>query len=1339
MSLDRADPSQDSATGTPWAVEGLADLAQCAAADRPARAAAVLGALAASTGFDRVEVHGRDRTDPWLVWPADPATGDPAPPASAGTAQLTVPFASDGLAAGEVRFFWPDGAQPPKDGGRRETLGTVAACVGALLARGQDAGLPPDGAAADPAPANPSGAPQTPADLPAVFRDVVMRSSDLVVVTDADRRIRWVNPAFEALTGWTLAEACGHDPGHLLRNGGTDPDTLARIRGALAAGRGVRAEVRNEARDGRPYRLELDIQPMHGPDGQISGFVSVQSDITDRIDQARRLSEAQGAATAAHDRLANALAALPDPVALFDDAGRLVLANEAWQRVYAGPQAPLPPGTPMETILRARIPPDAPPETSAALLAQAREDLCSPLGQREATLPDGRWFRCLDIATPDGGRLMVRIEITHRKREQAALEALAEQASAAQRLLEAAISVLPDAFVVFDADDRLVLCNDRYREVYARCAHMIRPGTRFEDILRHSVEQGEVPAAIGREEAWIAERLAQHLSPHNDTERHLSDGRWLRIIERTLPDGSRVGMRLDITPLKVAEQRLAGIIEGAQVATWEWTAASGLTVINDLWSEILGWPREALTPLDAARLRKLAHPEDGPGVRAAIRRVLSGRDEVFDRELRLRHASGRWIWVQARGRVTRRDPQGRAIAFAGVFLDITDRKTLEVRLEAERRQLAQLMDTSVSGILAFDLLGRVVFCNREAERILGIPEGAELPFDLGGFGWRAEALDGGPFPRSANAFRRVLASGKQVRDVRYALIWPDGRRRCLSVNAAPLQHPDMDVAVVCTVADITDQLAAEEALRLALEDEARTSARFEEVAAISRSWVWEQDADLRFTYRSQSIAELNVHEPSEIIGRTRSELYSPEVLASADWKGLDAAVAARKPFDQFIFRSTGPSGNEIFVELSGKPMFAEDGRFTGYRGAGRDVTALIQARLAAEAANRTKSEFLANMSHEIRTPLNGVLGMAELLHDRVADPESREMAAQIRDSGQHLLTILNDVLDMSKIEAGKLSLEVMAFDPAALLARVGALHAPSAQERGLELDLVCDPPSPVQRLGDPHRLQQILHNLLSNALRFTARGGVRVRLVAAAGGPLTGEVADTGIGMGPEQLGRMFRPFEQADRSTSRRFGGTGLGTSIVKKLVDMMQGTIAVESEPGAGTLVRFTLPLPEVEAQAPAVVRGTPTLGALAGDAPAKAAAGIDGPTALAGLHLLVADDNTTNRRLLELILQQAGATLHLTEHGAAAVAAWSPGRFHALLLDISMPGMDGCAALAAIRAAAAAAGEPPPPALAITANAMTHQVAEYRLAGFNGHVAKPFRRRELIAAILALPGLG
>jgi PAS domain S-box-containing protein len=663
-----------------------------------------------------------------------------------------------------------------------------------------------------------------------------------------------------------------------------------------------------------------------------------------------------------------------------------------------------------------------------------------------------------------------------------------------------------------------------------------------------------------------------------------------------------------------------------------------------------------------------------------------------------------------------------------VFLDITERKRLEESLAAERSFLARLTDTSVSGILALDGDGRVVFSNREAEEILGIPPGARMPLELDSIGWRRETLDGAPVPVEQLAFRKVLSSGAVVRDVRYALVWPDGRRRAVAINGAPVRHPHSTARAVLAVADITAQLAVEAALRAALAEEALAAERFREVAEIGNAWVWEHDAQGRFTYLSRDIATLTGIPADAILGRTRRELFGdrPDTFAANGWEWLEERVEAREPFSDFVYSVLRPDGERAWMQIGGRPVFDAEGRFQGYRGGARDVTGLIQARLAAEAANRTKSAFLATMSHEIRTPLNGVLGMAELLEDTLQSAEQREMVAAIRASGEGLLTIINDILDMSKIEAGKMTLESVAFEPADLVRRTLALHAPAAQEKGLALVFDCTPAAPDPRLGDPHRLAQIVHNLLSNAIRFTETGAVTLRLHACADGPLRIAVEDTGIGMTPAQLARLFNPFEQAESSTTRRFGGTGLGSAIVKQLAELMGGTVTVDSQPGHGTTVWLELPLPPA-----------PRLASSGVPQPAADAAMSDAAAPLAGLRLLVADDNATNRRVLELLLSRAGAEVVLTADGRAALDAWAPRRFDALLLDIAMPQMDGLSALASIRGRAGPAGEPAPPALAITANAMTNEIAEYLAAGFDGHVCKPFRRETLLAALLRIVG--
>ena len=385
---------------------------------------------------------------------------------------------------------------------------------------------------------------------------------------------------------------------------------------------------------------------------------------------------------------------------------------------------------------------------------------------------------------------------------------------------------------------------------------------------------------------------------------------------------------------------------------------------------------------------------------------------------------------------------------------------------------------------------------------------------------------------------------------------------------------------------------------------------------------------------------------------------------------------------------------------------------------------LEKARHQAEAASHAKSMFLANMSHEIRTPLNGVLGMAELLDGLLVDPEHRLMIATIRDSGEMLLRVLNDILDLSKIDAGRLELEATAFCPSDVVAKVEALHSLRAQEKGLSFAILASADAQRRRIGDPHRVAQILHNLLGNAIKFTETGEIRVLLTCPPGRPIVIDVIDTGIGMTTAQVARMFEDFEQADTTVTRRFGGTGLGMSIVKKLVDMMGGEIVALSQPGAGTRIRVTLPLPEagVDETRPAA-------------APPSVVLPLD---RLAGLRILAADDNATNRKILSAMLAHSGMEVVLVADGREAIAISAAQSFDLLLLDISMPLVDGIAALRAIHAGHAARGTAPPPAVAITANAMRHQVAEYLATGFHAHVSKPFSRQRLLEVICDLAGV-
>ncbi len=379
--------------------------------------------------------------------------------------------------------------------------------------------------------------------------------------------------------------------------------------------------------------------------------------------------------------------------------------------------------------------------------------------------------------------------------------------------------------------------------------------------------------------------------------------------------------------------------------------------------------------------------------------------------------------------------------------------------------------------------------------------------------------------------------------------------------------------------------------------------------------------------------------------------------------------------------------------------------------------AMAQAVAQAEAASQAKSAFLAAMSHEIRTPLNGVLGMAQSMALEDLPPHQRERLDVIHQSGESLLAILNDILDLSKIEAGKLHIEDAEFDLGELLQGVHATFRAVAERSGLSFDL--DFPAGVRGVyrGDPLRVRQILHNLVSNALKFTANGGVRIA-VGQPSGVLTFRVQDTGIGIAPEKAGRLFHKFEQADASITRQYGGTGLGLAICHDLARMMGGSIAVESVAGEGSTFTVALPLPRI-ARAQAAAR------------PAEPATR-DAASGQAAIRILAAEDNGTNQLVLRTLLQQAGLEVRIVADGVEAVAAWAEEAWDLILMDIQMPRMDGLTATGVIRSRELAEGRARTPIVALTANAMDHEVAEYRRAGIDGYVAKPIQVQKLYAAI-------
>ncbi len=484
--------------------------------------------------------------------------------------------------------------------------------------------------------------------------------------------------------------------------------------------------------------------------------------------------------------------------------------------------------------------------------------------------------------------------------------------------------------------------------------------------------------------------------------------------------------------------------------------------------------------------------------------------------------------------------------------------------------------------------------------------------------------------------------------------------------------------------------------------------------------------DCPIVFANAAFHRISGYPPEEVIGRNCRFLQGrgsdPKAVAA-----IRRALAEAKPIDIRLVNYRR-DGRRFVNELHISPVFGPDGALRYFMGIQHDVTEQVRAeeaarraRRAAERANAQKSDFLAFVSHEVRTPLNGVLGTLSLLLDTPLDSEQRAYAETARRSGETLLWTVNELLDLSRIEAGELELEEIAFDPGQPLREVLALQAAAAADKGLRLTGTVDAALPARVLGDPRRLRQVLMNLADNAIKFTGCGAVEIRMEKAEG-RIEVSVRDTGPGLPPALRKRLFRRFQQADAGTARRHGGSGLGLMICRRLVGLMGGEIGVESEPGRGSVFRFHLPLRPAPADAPGLPEPPP------GEALPRRIPG-EAPHA----RLLLAEDSEASQLVAAAILRRAGYEVDLVRDGEAAVEAAIAGIHDAILMDVRMPGLDGYGATRRIRALPGPAGRVR--ILALTASALPGDVERSLAAGMDAHLTKPVDRAGLLGAVAAL----
>jgi len=669
--------------------------------------------------------------------------------------------------------------------------------------------------------------------------------------------------------------------------------------------------------------------------------------------------------------------------------------------------------------------------------------------------------------------------------------------------------------------------------------------------------------------------------------------------------------------IRASEERWSFALEGAGEGVWDWDMQTGKVVYSSRYKEMLGFRADADWH-GLSDWTERVNPEDLRHAMIDLETYLDGKSPLYTVEYRMLCEDGSWKWVSARGMVVSRAEDGRPQRMIGTHTDITERKQAAEAVRISEARLRLLLDSAAEAIYGVDTQGNCTFCNQACLQMLGYQSADQL------IGKNMHQLihykypDETPYPAEECQIYQAFRCGENTH-VENEVFWrADGSSFPVECWSHPQSHHGEVVGAVVTFLDITERKAANEKLL-----------KLSKAVENSPASVVITDLKGTIEYVNPRFTQVTGYTAQEAIGQ------NPRILKSGDFSAkfyekLWQTILAGGVWEG-EFHNKKKNGESYFEAASISPIRDEKGNIAYFVAVKEDITErkrheqeLKKSMAAAEAANQAKSEFLANMSHEIRTPMNAIIGFSHLCLQSEMAPTQRDYLEKVYRSANSLLGIINDILDFSKIEAGKMEVEKTPFQLDKVLSGVAAVTSLRAEEKGIGLLFNSGLDVPRILIGDPLRLGQILNNLVGNAIKFTASGEVsvqvRVESQTAGQGDVPGHIVlgfavhDSGIGMTPEQVGKLFQSFSQADASTTRKYGGTGLGLAISKRLVEQMGGTMWVESTPGKGSTFAFNLPLACPIGEG----RTIPDL---------------------SGLKVLVAGDNASARRLMLDYLESFG----------------------------------------------------------------------------------------------------
>jgi PAS domain S-box-containing protein len=672
---------------------------------------------------------------------------------------------------------------------------------------------------------------------------------------------------------------------------------------------------------------------------------------------------------------------------------------------------------------------------------------------------------------------------------------------------------------------------------------------------------------------------------------------------------------------------------------------------------------------------------------------------------------------------------------------LAERKQAVDTLRQSEQRFRHIVESAPNGIVMVNQEGKIALFNSQAERLFGYAENELLgrPIEVL-IPWRYRGL----YPQHREIFlsnpqSRALGGGRELYGVR-----KDGSEFPVEISLNPLETPT-GIHVLASVVDITERKAADDRLR---QSEERFRAMIENVKDHA---IFMLDPEGRVLTWNKGAERLRGYKSEEIVGKHYSCLFPIEDCESGKPEQLLRTALAEGQCEDEGWRLR-KDGSQFWANVVIAAVRDQKGMLIGYSKVTGDLTRrrrieeeLLLAKEEAEAANHAKSAFLANISHEIRTPMTGIIGMAGLLSDTELSLEQREYCDIVRRSGESLLTVINEVLDFSKVESGKLELEIIDFDLRSAITDVTELFSKQAADGGLRLFSCIDDNIPTELQGDPGRLRQIVSNLVSNALKYTEEGEVIVRVALVDEtqnyATLRFSVSDTGIGIPNDKIGKLFSSFTQIDASISRKYGGTGLGLAICKSLVELMGGAIGVDSEPQRGSTFWFTVRLlkqPEHNRETLSALANFNGLRTLMSDASKTDSVEQVGKGEFFAdqdpfhrLRIMVADDNHINQKVIASLLNKMGHRADVVANGKEALEAFRLVPYDIILMDVQMPELDGFEVCRQIRALEQTKNRHTP-IIAITAHARKADRVKCLAAGMDDYVSKPIRPKDLKDAL-------